>query len=105
MSFYVFAWIASVFYAFEAIAGKLTSKHSVKNPWLFNFIWAFLILLMSIPLALYYGIEMPHNWAPLLIAGFFYMIAGTLYIVGLYFFDISAFVPLYNFRSVFAVIL
>ena len=105
LSYYILAWVASIFYAFEAIAGKLTSKYSVKNPWLFNFIWAFLILLLTVPLAFYYHVQLPHAWSPLLLAGLFYAIGGTLYLLGIYLFDISAFVPLFNFRSVFAVIL
>lgn len=105
MSFYVFAWIASIFYGLEAVLGKLVSKYTVANPWLFNFIWSGMTLvLISVP-SFYYGVHWPHNWLPLLLASLFYAIGGLLYIIGIYYFDISALSPMYNFRTVFAVVL
>jgi drug/metabolite transporter (DMT)-like permease len=104
MSFYVLAWIASIFYAIESIIGKLTSKYSVKNPWLFNYIWGSFSLFLIIPFAFYYHVSWPRDWMPLLIASVFYGLGGLLYILGLYFFDISVFTPLFNFRSIFTVL-
>ncbi len=105
MSFYFFAWLASIFYAGEAIIGKLISKYTVKNPWLFNFVWsAMSLILISIP-AFYYGVHWPQSWLPLILASIFYALGGLLYIIGIYYFDISSLSPLFNFRTVFAVIL
>src|SRR3989344_4204337 len=39
------------------------------------------------------------------VASVFYALGGLLYIIGIYYFDISALSPLFNFRTVFAVIL
>lgn len=105
MSFYVFAWIASIFYALEAISGKLISKYTVSNPWLFNFVWSFLGLIMIAIAAAYNHVQMPHHLGLLLAAAVFYSIGGLLYILGIYFYDISVITPLYNFRTVFAVLL
>lgn len=105
MSFYIFAWIASIFYAFEAVAGKLLSKYTIKNPWLFNFIWALFDLVLIGIAALANHVVMPHHWGLLVTASIFYALGGLFYILGIYYFDISSLAPLYNFRSVFAIIL
>lgn len=105
MSFYFFAWLASLFYGVESVIGKLISKYTVKNPWLFNFVWTFFsLLLISIP-SVYYGIHWPTSWVPLILASIFYALGGLLYIIGIYYFDISSLSPLFNFRTAFAVIL
>ena len=105
MSFYFFAWLASIFYGIEAVIGKLISKYTVKNPWLFNFIWSGITLVLIGGVSIYSGIHWPVSWPPLLLAALFYALGGLLYIVGIYYFDISALSPMYNFRTVFSVIL
>lgn len=69
--FQIFAWIALVFYAFEVIGTKLLSKYEIKNPWLMNFAWSFLVLAMIIPLSIYYHAGMPSNWSTCNICRFF----------------------------------
>lgn len=103
--FYVFAWIASITFGVEAIIGKLTSKYSISNPWLFNFLWSLGILVFTIPFALWNGARVPTHWENLLIASIFSALAGILYILLLYKLDVSVLAPLFNFRTVFAVIL
>lgn len=101
----IFAWIASVMYGVEAIAGKLTSRHSIQNPWLFNFFWAFFILLFTVPVALWQGVSMPAQWLDVILASLFYALASALYVLALYKIDVSIVGSLYNFRTVVTVIL
>lgn len=103
--FYVFAWIASITFGLEAIIGKFTSKYSISNPWLFNFLWSLGILVFTIPFALWNNVEIPSHWKNLLLASIFSALAGVLYILLLYKLDVSVLAPLFNFRTVFAVVL
>lgn len=104
MPFYVFAWIASVTYGVEVIIGKLTSKHAVKNPWLFNFFWALFVLLFSIPFAVYNHVTVPVEWPSLLVASLFYMLAGIFYVLPLYTLDVSVWAPMFNLRTPLSVL-
>jgi drug/metabolite transporter (DMT)-like permease len=101
----IFAWITSILFGVEAITGKLTSRHSVKNPWLFNFFWAFFILLFTIPFAIWGGADVPKQWGNIIIASVFYAAASTFYILALYKLDVSIIGSLFNFRTVVTVIL
>jgi drug/metabolite transporter (DMT)-like permease len=101
----LFAWIASVMYGVEAITGKLTSKHSIQNPWLFNFFWAFFILLFTVPIAIGNGVGVPTQWIDVVLASLCYALASTFYVLALYKVDVSIIGSLYNFRTVITVIL
>ncbi|MFH0806157.1 MAG: EamA family transporter [Candidatus Brennerbacteria bacterium] len=101
----IFAWIASLMYGVEAIAGKLASKHTIQNPWLFNFFWALFILLFTIPIAAWQGISMPAQWVNIALASLFYALTSALYVLALYQIDVSIVGSLYNFRTVITVIL
>ncbi len=105
MPFYVFAWIASFLYGLEVIVGKLISKYSVKNPWLFNFIWNLVILLGLTIAALVHGVSLPSAWVNLVWAGIFYALGSLFYVSALYRLDVSVLTPLYNFRTALAVLL
>ncbi len=105
MPFYAYAWIATVLYGLVVILGKLTSKYAIKNPWLFNFIWTLLMLLLTIPFAFFNHAEMPKDWLPIIIAGFFNATWYICYIFSTYNLDVSVLTPMFNFRSVFAVLL
>src|SRR3989344_1579835 len=100
-----FAWLASLMYGLEAITGKLTSKHVIQNPYLFNFFWAFFILILTIPVALINGVTVPAHWGYIIIASFFYALSGVLYVLALYKLDVSVIAPLFSFRTAMAVIL
>lgn len=104
MPFYVFAWIASVMYGVEVIIGKLTSKHAIKNPWLFNFFWALFVLLFSIPFALNGGVGIPKDWSSLLVASVFYTLAGIFYVLPLYTLDVSVWSPMFSLRTPMSVL-
>lgn len=105
MSFYFFAWIASILYGVEVISGKLISKYSINNPWLFNFAWNFFILIFTVPIALANHAGLPSHWGNLVLASLFYALGTIFYALALYRIDVSVLAPLYNFRTVFAVIL
>lgn len=99
MPFYIFAWIANIFYALGNIVGKLSSKHQLSNPWLFNFIWTLLSILITIPFALAGHIGWPSHWGLLWIFGLASALSGTLYILSLYALDVSVLGPIYNLRT------
>lgn len=105
MPFYVYAWIACFASASTVIITKLTSKYSIKNPWLFNFLWAFVILMFTIPLSIYNHAGFPKDWLPIIIAGVFGALWNILYIQSMYRIDVSTLSPLFNFRLVFAIII
>jgi|SRR3989338_5822445 len=105
MPFQLFAWIASVVYGFEAITGKITSKHRISNPWFFNFIWCFVLLILTLPIALTNSTGLPSHWPSILIAGMLTAVASTFYILTLYYYDVSVLAPLYTLRTAFAAIL
>ncbi len=92
-------------YGVEAIVGKLTSKHAVKNPWLFNFIWSFFVTLFILPFALANHVGFPKEWTNLLLATLFYGLSNIIYVLAIYLLDISVLSPLFNFRTVFSVFL
>src|SRR3989344_6815314 len=99
-----FAWTASVAYGVEAITGKLASRHVMPDPLLFNFYWALFILILTSPIALWYGISIPAHWLALLAASGFYALGGTFYILALYRLDASVIAPLFSFRTAIAVL-
>ena len=100
-----FAWLASIVYGLEVVIGKLTSNRTVTNPWLFNFIWSLLIIILILPFALANHVGWPHFSLNLLLTSLFYALAGVLYIISLRLLEVTVMSPLFNFRSVFSVIL
>jgi drug/metabolite transporter (DMT)-like permease len=105
MPFYVFAWIANVSTAFGITIGKLSSKHQIANPWLYNFVWGLLITLFTLPFALSTHPAWPTHWGPLWLMGFFSMSAGLLFIFTLRAVDVSIIGPMYSLRTAVSVIL
>jgi len=105
VSFLFFAWLASIVYGLEVVIGKLTSNRTVTNPWLFNFIWSLLIIILILPFALANHVGWPHFSLNLLLTSLFYALAGVLYIISLRLLEVTVMSPLFNFRSVFSVIL
>ena len=102
MPFYIFAWIASVAYGGEVVLTKLTSKYSVKNPWLFNFLWNIILAVIMLPIAYFNGVGVPKAWGNIFLAGVTTAIFSSIYIYVLYKIDISVAGPLFNFRTIFA---
>lgn len=105
LSFIIFAWIASVLYAFETVMGKLTGKYAASNPWLLNFFWLLFVLIFTLPAAFYYGVGLPAQWANIFLAGIFYALQAILFFVALYKIDVSVFSPLNSFYPAIGVFL
>jgi drug/metabolite transporter (DMT)-like permease len=102
MPYYIFAWIAVFAYGAEVIIGKLTSKYSVKNPWLFNYIWLFFGLIFIIPVALINKITMPLAFDYIIYAAICNVIYNTLFTFALYKIDASVISPMFSFRVAFS---
>jgi len=105
MPFYIYAWIGSLTSSFIVITAKLTSKHSIANPWLFNYLLGVITLLFTFPIALYYGATFPANWLPIIIAAIFSLLFTIFWIFSTYSLDVSTLTPLFNIRAVFAVLI
>ncbi len=105
MSYILFAWTASFLLGIEAVLGKLTSKHSISNPWLFSFLWNLIILIFTFVIALANHVGMPTAWGDLAMAALFYALSGIFYPLAMYALDVSVLSPMWNFRTVFSVIL
>jgi len=105
MPFYIYAWIASFSSACIIITTKLTSKYSIKNPWFFTFLWILIIMVFTVPSSLLHHAGLPKDWSPIIWASLFSAIWNFLYIKTIYSIDVSTLSPIFNFRTVFAVIL
>lgn len=106
MNVYILAaWLANFLLSAEEVMGKFTSKHTIKNPWLMNFVWNGIIMLFTLPIALANHASLPTAWGNIIIAGVFYALSGIFYTWAIYLLDISVLSPLWNFRIVFGVIL
>src|SRR3989338_10233821 len=103
MSVYFFAWVASIAYGLEGILAKITSRHSVKNPWLFIFLWQLFVLIGTAILAFYFGAGIPAHWLYIIFASVAYALTGVFFTLSLYKLDVSVIAPLANFRTPIAV--
>jgi len=104
MSFYIFAWIACFSFGLEVIITKLTSKYGISNPWAFNFFWNIILMLMMLPIALLNGLTIPSSWLNIILAGIAISVFSAIYIYCLFKIDVSIASPLFNFRTIFALI-
>ncbi len=84
---------------------KLTSKYTVPNPMLLNFLIPFFVLIFTIPLALANHVGIPHQWGNLILAAFFGNLFGIMYYLALYKLDVTVIGPLLNLRGIFGVLL
>ncbi len=105
LPFQAFAWTASVLFAGEALLAKYISKHSIKNPWLFNFLWVFFVFVLNTAVCLWVGISFPEKWGDIILAGVFFALAMGLFMFANNYLDITVLTPLFNIRTIFAVIL
>lgn len=105
MSYFYFAWIASITYGVYTIVAKLIGKYQLKNTWQFSFFsMLFGGIVMSV-IALFYGAGIPSNWGFLIVAGVMLALVSFLYLFSLKILDVSVLAPLYNIQTVSAVIL
>lgn len=105
MPYYVYAWIGAVASGLIVVTAKLTSKHSIANPWLFNFLLVLVTLLFTLPPALFYHAGLPNNWWPIIFAAVFSTLFNVFWIFSTYALDVSTLTPLFNFRTVFVLII
>lgn len=105
MNFILFAWIASITYAFGGIAAKLASKHHIENPWLYNFMWGVVATAILIPVGLVNGMGLPQDWPTMIILAFANVVSGTAYVLAVYAVDVSVISPLGNLRTPLLVLL
>jgi len=105
MTYLFFAWLASIVYGLEVVIGKITSSRTVTNPWLFNFVWSLFIIILILPFALINHVGFPQITWNLFWTAFYYALANIFYIISLQLMDVTAMGPLFNFRTVFSVIL
>src|SRR3989338_3223074 len=99
MSYILFAWFASLFYGLVNVIGKLTSKYSIKNIWLFNFLFAFFSLIFTLPPALNNRVGIPLVWGNLILSAVFNTLFVIFYILAIYHLDVSVLGPIFNFRT------
>ncbi len=105
MNVYTLAWIATILLGLEVIVAKLTSKYTIANPWLFNFLWRLFILIFTIPVALYFGAGMPTQWTNIIWGAALYTLGRVLYTFAIYKLDVSVLTPLFSFRPIISVAL
>ncbi len=104
MPVYIFAWIGAFGYGLTNIVGKLMSKYSIRNPWLFNFLMSLLTCLLTVPITLFNHASLPSSWINISFASLCYALYFILFTLALYRLDISVISPLYNFRAAFSVL-
>lgn len=105
MPFYVYAWIGALTSGLFVITAKLTSKHSISNPWFFNCLLVLTTLLFTVPPSLLNHATLPTVWWPVILASVFLTLFNIFWIFSTYALDVSTLTPLFNFRGVFAVLL
>jgi len=99
MTYIAYAWLASVLYALGSVAGKIATNHHIKNPWLYNFMWGFLTILVMTPIALVNHAGLPQDWNSMLWLSLANAVSGTAFILAFYMLDLTALSPLYNIRT------
>jgi drug/metabolite transporter (DMT)-like permease len=105
MSYILFAWIADFSYALEVVLMKLTSKYGIKNPWAFNFLWNIVLVLIMLPIAFLNGLSIPSHWWNIFMSGLTCALFTAVYVYCFYQLDVSIASPLFNIRTIFALIL
>lgn len=103
MSFYVFAWIASITYGLYAITAKLIGKHKLKNTAQFSFFITLFSGVVTTIIALFNGAKIPTNWTYITLAALFLSLGNILYLTVLKSLDVSVMSPLFNLRVVITV--
>ncbi len=105
MPYYVFAWIASLSSGCILVISKLTSKKSIQNPWYFNFLWTLITVIFTIPLGYINHAGIPIEWFSIVFAALFSVLWYGAFILSMFKLDVSTIAPMFNFRTIFAVIL
>lgn len=104
-SFQIFAWAACMLFAVEAVLVKIISNHQIKNPWLLNAFWTFCVFVLNTIICLWAGAGIPLLWGNIVFAGLSFAVSTCFFIFANYKLDVSILSPLFNFRTIFVVIL
>lgn len=99
MSYIVFAWLSSATYGLGGVIGKLATKYHVRNPWLYNFVWAVLTFIFIAPFALFAHVGAPQDWKSMLILSAASALSSVTFTFAFYAVDLSILSPLSNMRS------
>ncbi len=99
MSYIFYAWLTSITYGLGALVGKLASKYHIKNPYLYNFIWATLTFLFIVPFAWLGHVGLPKDWNSMLWLGLANAVSSIFFILAFYAVDLSILSPLSNMRA------
>jgi len=105
MNFTLIIWLSSFAFGLQTIIGKLTSKYSLQNPWLLNFFWTSFNLILTAIIASFFGINLPGNLTPYIVAGFFLAIGNILLTYSIYTLDVTVISPLFALRTAFTAII
>lgn len=105
MPYYIFAFLAAIFFGLATIFGKLTGKYGIKNIYLFNFLWGFFDAVVLLPVLALTDVKWPREYFNLLFASFIWAYGGLLWIYCLSKIDVSIVTSLGNLRTGFTVLL
>lgn len=105
MSYIVFAWLSSITYGFGGVIGKLATKYHIKNPWLYNIVWAILTFVFIVPFALLGKVSLPQDWSSMIWLGVASAVTSVTFTFAFYAVDLSILSPLANIRSLFTALL
>src|SRR3989338_6390306 len=99
MSYVIYAWASSITYGLGSIIGKLATKYHINNPWLYNFVWAFLTLIFIAPFAIIQHVGFPQEWTTIIWLGLASAVSSITFTLAFYAVDLSILSPLSNMRA------
>ena len=97
MNYIYFAWLTSFTYGLGSVIGKISTKHHISNPWLYNFIFFVLTALCIVPFAIVGGVGLPQDWSSILWLSVANTVSGTIFVLAFYAVDLSILSPLSSF--------
>lgn len=99
MSYILYAWLTSFTYGLGSVVGKISTKHQIKNPWHYNFVWAVLTVISIVPFAVMGHVGLPQDWESMLWLSVANSISGALFILAFFAVDLSVLSPLAMLRT------
>lgn len=102
---FVFCFIALSLYAISTVTQKLVAKYLIAKPLIFNFYTTLFSFLFIIPILLSGQLTFPNYFTNVFLSSIFGTLGGLFYAFALSEIDASVIGPMYNFRTVFSVLL
>lgn len=99
MSYIFYAWLTSFAYGVGSVVGKISTKHQIRNPWQYNFVWAMLTVISIVPFAIIGHVGWPHDWGSMLWLSLANAVSGLLFILAFFAVDLSVLSPLAMLRT------